>query len=129
MENQNLQLIKKETNLRWIIVRPNSIWGPGFTTYKNFFFAVKNKWFFKIKDSYPQKSYGFIYNIIYQINCLIRNEKSIGKVYYLGDYEPMIINNWASILLLMQWGVKDLLRWIIVTSNGVIIYHLQKSLL
>jgi len=99
------KLIKKDTNCRWIIVRPTSIWGPGFTTYKNFFLSVKNKWFFKIKNTYPKKSYGFIYNIVHQINSIINYENSVGKVFYLGDYDPMIINKWADIIA-DEWGVR-----------------------
>ena len=99
------QLIKKQTSSKWIIVRPTSIWGPGFTTYKNFFFAVKNKWFFKIKNSKPKKSYGFVLNIVCQVDSIIKSRNSIGKVFYLGDYEPMIINDWSD-LIADEWGVR-----------------------
>lgn len=99
------QLIKKQTGLKWIIVRPTSIWGPGFSTYKNFFFAVKNKWFLKIKNCVPKKSYGFILNIVYQFDSIIKSEYSVGKVFYLGDYEPMIINDWSD-LIADEWGVR-----------------------
>lgn len=99
------ELIKKHNNFKWIIVRPTSIWGPGFSTYKNFFFAVKNKWFFKIKNSKPKKSYGFVLNIIYQVDSIAKSKYSIGKVFYLGDYEPMIINDWSD-LIADEWGVR-----------------------
>jgi len=99
------KIIKKEEKLKWIIVRPTSIWGPGFSTYKNFFYAVKNKWYLKIKNSRPKKSYGFIYNIVAQIDAIINNEICIHETFYLGDYEPMYINDWSD-LIADQWGVR-----------------------
>jgi nucleoside-diphosphate-sugar epimerase len=42
------------------------------------------------------KTYGYVENVTYQINQILLSEKSIQKVYYLGDYDSYSIKEWAN---------------------------------
>jgi nucleoside-diphosphate-sugar epimerase len=87
---------KSPDGLRWVIVRPSSIWGPGFgLTYRSFFeFIDKNK-FFNFSGKMSIKTYGYIENVVFQIDQLMQTEKSNSKVYYLGDYDTYSIKEWS----------------------------------
>lgn len=83
----------------WCIVRPTSIWGPGFgEPYRNFFDMVLNKRYFHIGNKSCTKTYGYIENLIYQIDSILNApvEKIQANVFYLGDYEPTNIHSWAN---------------------------------
>jgi nucleoside-diphosphate-sugar epimerase len=85
-------------NFEWAIVRPTSIWGPWFSEpYRNFFKLVLEGRFFHIGTKSCTKTYGYIENLVYQIDSILNGpvEKIQGKVFYLGDYEPTNIHNWA----------------------------------
>ena len=86
-------------NYEWSIVRPTSIWGPWFgEPYRNFFDMVIKGQFFHIGVKSCIKTYGYIENSLYQIDSILNApvEKIQGKVFYLGDYEPTNIHNWAN---------------------------------
>ena len=83
----------------WAILRPTSIWGPGFDIpYKTFFDMVIEKKYFHIGNRGSTKTYGYIENTIYQIEkILFKDTKdNVNKVYYLGDYKPINIEVWAN---------------------------------
>jgi GlcNAc-P-P-Und epimerase len=82
----------------WAIVRPTSIWGPGFgVPYRNFFDMLMNKRYFHIGNTACTKTYGYIDNVVYQIDSLLIApvKEMQGQVFYLGDYEPTNIRMWA----------------------------------
>lgn len=86
-------------NYEWAIVRPTSIWGPWFgEPYRNFFTMILNKRYFHIGKKSCVKTYGYVENLIYQIDSILNAsaEKIQGNVFYLGDYEPINIKNWAN---------------------------------
>jgi nucleoside-diphosphate-sugar epimerase len=86
-------------NYEWVIGRPTSIWGPGFgEPYRNFFDMVINNKYFHIGDKSCTKTYGYVENLIYQIDSMINAPvaKIQGNVFYLGDYEPINIHSWAN---------------------------------
>jgi nucleoside-diphosphate-sugar epimerase len=94
------EIITKNSNIKceWSIIRPTSIWGPWFRApYRNFFDMVINKRYFHIGNTDCTKTYGYVDNVVYQINSIIKapSEKIQGKVFYLGDYEPTNIRTWA----------------------------------
>jgi len=93
------QIIRESShNYEWAIVRPTSIWGPWFgIPYRTFFDMVVNKKYFHIGSKSCTKTYGFIENLVYQIDSILNAsvEKVKGNVFYLGDYEPTNIHNWA----------------------------------
>lgn len=92
-------ILESSHNYEWAIVRPTSIWGPGFgEPYRNFFDMVINKRYFHIGSQSCTKTYGYVENLIYQIDSILNApvEKIQGNVFYLGDYEPTNIHSWAN---------------------------------
>ncbi len=90
----------KERNPKytWAIIRPTSIWGPWFgEPYDKFFRIVLNRMYFHMGKRACKKTYGYIDNAIYQIMSILQapEEKVMRKVFYLGDYEPYDITEWA----------------------------------
>jgi nucleoside-diphosphate-sugar epimerase len=86
-------------NYEWAIVRPTSIWGPYFgEPYRNFFDMVIKKKYYHFGNKTYTKTYGYIENLIYQIDEVLNAPKNKvqSNVFYLGDYEPTNINNWAN---------------------------------
>lgn len=80
----------------WIIIRPTSIWGPWFDTpYKDFFDKVYERKYVNIKHKACTKTYGFVLNSVYQIDCLLKRDTTTSKVYYIGDSPPINISIWA----------------------------------
>jgi GlcNAc-P-P-Und epimerase len=82
---------------KWIIVRPTSIWGPWFKEpYRNFFdLLIKNK-FVDIGSRSCTKTYGYVENTVFQTLKLLEDSGSNKKTYYLGDYDPIFISDWAN---------------------------------
>ena len=94
------EIIRAQTlNFEWAIVRPTSIWGPGFgVPYRNFFDMLMNRRYYHIGNTACTKTYGFIGNVVYQIDSILNApiEKVNKQVFYLGDYEPTNIKEWAN---------------------------------
>ncbi len=83
----------------WSIIRPTSIWGPWFgEPYDNFFRIVMAHSYFHLGKRACKKTYGYVDNVIYQIMSIINASEEIvnRKVFYLGDYEPYDITEWAN---------------------------------
>lgn len=92
----------------WSIIRPTSIWGPWFgEPYNNFFKIVLKGMYFHMGKRACKKTYGYIDNTIYQIMSILRADKKDihKKVYYLGDYNPYDITEWANEIA-KQSGIK-----------------------
>lgn len=91
----------KERNPKytWSIIRPTSIWGPWFgEPYNKFFHIVLNHMYFHMGKRACKKTYGYVDNAIYQIMSILDAdaEKVNRKVFYIGDYEPYDITEWAN---------------------------------
>lgn len=83
----------------WVIVRPTTVWGPGMMThYRRFIAYIEKGWFFHITDRPLYKSYGYIDNIAYQYMCMLlaRNERINKKTFYLADYNPISLRDYAN---------------------------------
>lgn len=97
-ESKRLMEVKiRETqhSYDWAIIRPTSIWGPFFSEpYANFFKIVIQGRYFHLGEKACVKTYGYIGNALYQIEALI-NSSLEGRMFYLGDYEPYPIDEWA----------------------------------
>lgn len=105
-------------SMNWVIVRPSSIWGPGFgLTYRSFFEFIDRNKFFNFSGRMSVKTYGYIENVTYQIDQILKSEKSDGQVYYLGDYEPYDIKEWA-------FEIGDILGRKIRTIPSALLYLL-----
>ena len=86
------------TKFQWLIVRPTSIWGPWFgSPYRDFFSAIKSNLYVHPKGLRVCRSYGFVYNTVYQLDCLGRalDTELIGKTFYLADYQVIELKAWA----------------------------------
>lgn len=80
----------------WSIIRPTSIWGPWFgPTYRGFFELIMKKRYFNFSGKMSNKSYGYIGNIVYQIDAILFSELSNGKTLYVADYVPTSIKEWS----------------------------------
>ena len=84
----------------WVIVRPTSIWGPWFDVpYKDFFTAVKKGLYFHPRGHQVRRSYGFVLNVVSQLAGLISQRVEArqvhAKMFYLADYQPVDIKQWA----------------------------------
>lgn len=92
--------IIKETNpeYEWTIIRPTSIWGPYFgEPYNLFFKIVLGRKYFHMGAKACKKTYGYIDNFIYELKAILNADTQLvnKKVFYLGDYEPYDISEWA----------------------------------
>ena len=82
----------------WSIIRPTSIWGPWFgEPYNKFFHIVLKRMYFHMGKRACRKTYGYVDNAIYQILQILKapEKKVMRNVFYLGDYEPYDITEWA----------------------------------
>lgn len=83
----------------WSIIRPTSIWGPWFgEPYNKFFHIVLSHMYFHMGKRACKKTYGYVDNAIYEIMSILETdaEKVNRKVFYIGDYEPYDITEWAN---------------------------------
>ena len=86
----------KDSGYSWVMIRPTSIWGPWFNIpYIDFFNIVYQGKYFDFGNTCT-KTYGFIDNTVFQIQKLIQNEGIDRKTFYLGDYPPIQISEWAN---------------------------------
>lgn len=113
----------------WVMVRPTSIWGPGFgIPYRNFFDQIRKRRYFHPSGCRPRKSFGFVGNTVYQLKKLLAAEDGEvnRKTFYLGDYDPLDVLDWANHIhscfgyegVVRQVPVF-LLRWIALLGDGV----------
>lgn len=92
-------IISSSHNYEWAILRPTSIWGPGFDEpYRYFFDMIINQSYFHIGNRYCTKTFGYVENTIHQIDSILNAKKESiqEKVFYLGDYEFVNIHVWAN---------------------------------
>lgn len=83
----------------WAILRPTSIWGPWFDTYKDFFKMIMAGRYLSFGKKLCTKTYGFVGNVVYQIDCLLKTdttkEKFEDRIFYLGDKPDYDISEWG----------------------------------
>lgn len=80
----------------WTIIRPTSIWGSWFgVPYVDFFNVVYQGRYFDFGNTCT-KTYGYIENTVFQIRKLIDSTDVHGRTFYLGDYPPIQISEWAN---------------------------------
>lgn len=90
---------KNPYSYSWAIIRPTSIWGPYFgEPYNRFFKIVLSHSYFHMGKRACKKTYGYVDNTVYQIKSILNAPKEIinKNVYYIGDYEPYDITEWAN---------------------------------
>lgn len=90
---------EKNPSYEWAIIRPTSIWGPYFgEPYDLFFKIVISRKYLHMGTKACKKTYGYIDNFVYQLDSLLKTpiQNINKKVFYLGDYEPYDITEWAN---------------------------------
>jgi len=101
----------------WTIIRPTNIWGPWHPRYPHEFWRVLGEGkYFHPGGEQVTRSYGYVKNIVYQINSIFDSppEKVKDKVFYVGD-SPINLLDWVNGFSLRQTGkeVKILPRYMI----------------
>lgn len=93
----------------WCLIRPSSIWGEYFDVpYRNFFDMVLSKKYFHIGNKSCTKTYGYVGNAVYEIEQLLFHDtiNVDNKVFYIGDYIPTNIEDWANEISVEAYGKK-----------------------
>ena len=88
-------------NIPWTIVRPTSIWGPWFDVpYKSFFDLIKRGLYLHPSGLRVRRSYGFVYNVVYQLDKLSKDKSRNfeQQTLYLADYAPIELSEWAQMI-------------------------------
>ena len=83
----------------WLIVRPTSIWGPWFDVpYRDFFLAVAKGRYRHPAGKRIRKSFGYVENTVHQLLGLLAADREDidGRLFYLADYEPIEVSDWAA---------------------------------
>lgn len=112
---------RRESKFDWAIVRPSSIWGPWFgPTYRRFFEMIIAKKYFNFSGKMSTKTYGYVGNIVYQIDSILHDAKSNGRTFYLGDYKPTNIKDWSC-------EIGDALNLRIPTFPRILVFLLAKT--
>ncbi len=94
-------IVNSSLKIPWTIVRPTSIWGPWFDVpYKSFFDSIRRGHYFHPLGLRVRRSYGFIYNVVYQLDEIAKNKtKNLeSKTIYLADYKPIELKSWAQLI-------------------------------
>lgn len=103
------KIVREKSNKKnWVIFRPTSIWGPWFgVPYNGFFKLLRKGLYFHPKGKKVLKSFGYVGNSVYQINCLLNAslDSVSEKVFYLCDHSPIEISEWAAIIQ-SEFGVS-----------------------
>lgn len=83
----------------WTIVRPTTVWGPGMNPhYQRFLSYIKRGKYFHLSKKPLYKSYSYIENISYQYLKILSAEiETVNrKTFYLADYEPLSLRDYAN---------------------------------
>ncbi len=83
----------------WAITRPTSIWGPWFEEpYRDFFTAAAKGRYVHPGKAQIRKSFGYVENTVAQLLALLEapHDSIHGRVFYLADYEPIDVLEWAT---------------------------------
>ena len=97
-----LMALSSATNssVKTIIVRPTTVWGMNCSPhYLNWFKMIKRNIYFHSGGKDYKKSFGFVKNIAFQYLKLLEapKQKVSGKIFYLADYEPIGIKEFANL--------------------------------
>lgn len=95
------QILRKNAErmkFSWCIVRPTSIWGPGYGShYLDFFRVIAKRRYFHPGKLDNAVVYGYLGNCVHQIEKLLKadSDQMDRRVFYLGDYWSTRLLEWA----------------------------------
>jgi nucleoside-diphosphate-sugar epimerase len=72
----------------WTIIRPTTVWGPWHPFLPGgLWHWMKSGWYVHPQGDRVVRSYGYVENVVWQINRILEAESSLvdGKVYYVGE--------------------------------------------
>jgi GlcNAc-P-P-Und epimerase len=88
----------REANLdcTWIIIRPQTIWGPWALRYRQMFNIMGKGLYFHPAKPDVLRAFGYVKNLIWQLQQLLHApaEKVHQQVFYVGD-KPVNLLNWV----------------------------------
>lgn len=94
--------IARAYNGDYIIVRPTSIWGPGFKEpYRTFFDLIRTKRFIGMPTkSMSTKTYGYINDVIDQVEFIVEHNEQFtaNTIVYLSSNYYIKIGEWADLI-------------------------------
>lgn len=82
----------------WCITRPTTVWGPGMSTHYQRFFRMIRRGFYVHVGRWPRvKSFGHVGNVVHQYLRMLEvpAERIHRRTFYVGDYEPLVLQRWA----------------------------------
>lgn len=91
----------ESVNFGWCIIRPTSIWGPGYGShYINLFRTIAKGRYFHPGDADNLVTYGYIGNCVFQMEKLLHSGMSEihKKTFYIGDYSPTRLKEWVGMI-------------------------------
>jgi nucleoside-diphosphate-sugar epimerase len=100
----------------WCIARPTTVWGPGMNPhYLTFFRMVRDGLYFHVGSGETRKSYAYVGNVVHQFVKLMESPPELihGRVFYLADYEPVTLKEWAESFREALGGpkIRSIPRW------------------
>ena len=110
IETERITRAWKNPPCPWVLVRPTSMWGPWFDIpYRDFFMTVSKNRYMHQRGRDPLRSFGFVGNAVFQYASYaeVDADKINGKTFYMSDYEPVHVREWAN-LIQREMGVKPL---------------------
>jgi nucleoside-diphosphate-sugar epimerase len=114
----------RDIGCSFIIVRPTSIWGPWFDIpYRTFFQTIRKGYYFHPGQIRTFKQWGFVLNTVHQVHKLLsaNNSQVNGKTFYLADYEPILLKNFAN-MIQEEMGAREILTlplWFMKTLSKI----------
>ena len=85
--------------VEWCLVRPTTVWGPGMRPhYQRFFKMIQQGRYFHVGRRPLYKSYSYIGNIVHQYQKFLEAPVELirRKTFYLADYQPISLRDWAA---------------------------------
>ncbi len=106
------EIVREEDGggVEWCIARPTTVWGPGMSEhYQSLLRHIQKGTYFHSGGGKLLKSYAYAENIAHQYLQLVNapKEKIHQQVFYLADYEPLSLRDYADALA-KELGAKPL---------------------
>ncbi|MBU4377283.1 MAG: NAD(P)-dependent oxidoreductase [Candidatus Omnitrophica bacterium] len=94
------KIVREENGggVEWCLTRPTTVWGPHMNVhYQNMLRFIRKGLYFHCGREKLYKSYAYAGNIAYQYMRLLTAEaaKIQGKTFYLADYKPLSLRDYA----------------------------------
>lgn len=109
VETEKLVRAADGGGVSWCLARPTTVWGPHMSDhYRSMLNHIENGSYFHAGRDALYKSYSYVGNIAFQYKRLLEVDDADvdGKVFYLADYEPLSLRDYANALA-RKLGVRQ----------------------